>query len=141
MTVHPPADRRLRYVLLARALRSVIYLELVIRRRSVPALCHRSGITFTGFSVEAQESSGLSWDVAHRWWAVEAVLSRWPWATTRPCLRRSLMLGQMLSHLSPSLGLEMRSVEPFSAHAFLVVRGVRLDMGETGPVAFAAVPR
>jgi hypothetical protein len=109
-------------------------IEWSSRRLTPLELCRSVGIEFGGFDTPQQTSLPLSVQVAHRWWAVETVLRWWPWARERLCLRRSLLLGQQLRHLSPTLCLEVVSVTPFVAHAWLLAGNHRLDMGEAGPM-------
>lgn len=130
-TLRPPPDARRRADMILRAVVTLAALELVIRRRTLPELCGWARIGFGAFQApeEAEVRLPLPLHVAHAWWAIEAVLSWWPWGRGRQCLRRSLVLGRQTSYLDPVLVLEPASLEPFLVHAVLVTRGHRLDLG------------
>lgn len=132
--LQPPASRRKRLRIVAATLWSLARVEATTRRTPLHDLCIRQGVRFGGFAMPADSPGVLTRDVIDRWWAVESCLRWWPWARHRPCLRRSLVLGHHLKYLSPVLCFEVTSMAPFQAHAWLMVCGYRLDMGDAGPL-------
>lgn len=138
VSVLVPRSRRRRVTLLVSAVRTLLTVELTVRRSTVAKACAGLGLSFAAFSPPAGDERPLPFRCQEYWWAVERVCAIWPVARRRMCLRRSLALGHLLRDLRPTLCLQIRSSEPFLAHAWLVVHGQHLDMGETGQQARAA---
>lgn len=132
-----PVRARRRVRLLVHSFVVLLLVELTARRAPVTALCARFGVEFAGFTPPPGGPRPLPRDILDQWWSVETSLRWWPWARHRTCLRRSLVLGHHLRHLQPALCLEITSTSPFAAHAWLLARGHRLDMGDGGPLVTA----
>jgi len=115
-------------------------IELSLRRRGLPATAARFGLRLGGPSSSTEPPSPRqplpSWAVRRARLAV-ALMRWWPFGDT--CLRKSLVIGNRLSDLSPRLFIGIRSSggQGFtSAHAWLQINGIDIDPTSADYIAF-----
>lgn len=114
-------------------------IELSLRRHGLPATASRFGLHLGGPSsanAPTRREPLPSWAVRRARLAV-LLMRRWPFGDT--CLRKSLVIGNRLSALSPQLFIGVRSSkgEGFqSAHAWLQINGINIDPTSAEYIAF-----
>jgi len=115
-------------------------IEYSLRRRDLPATATRFGMQLGGPSLEASLPARREplppWAVRRARLAL-ILLKWWPFGDT--CLRKSLVIGNRLTALSPQLFIGVRSSGgqgSISAHAWLKVCGIDIDPTSANYVAF-----
>ena len=108
-------------------------IELLLRRRDLPAVCRRLGIAvdLESAAPPASEPAILPGRARTALRACTAATRRWPAGDT--CLRHCLVVGHRLRRLSPVLRIGVRRDERgFLAHSWLEVDGRTLDPTSVG---------
>jgi len=103
-------------------------IELLLRRGDLPSVCRRLGIAcdLESAAPPASEPAVLPGRARTAIRACSAATRRWRYGDT--CLRRCLLVGHRLRHLSPVLRIGVRRDESgFLAHSWLEVDGATLD--------------
>lgn len=102
--------------------------EVLLRRRDLPSVCRRLGIALDveSASPPSTEPAVLPGRARTTLRACSSATRRWPAGDT--CLRRCLVAGRRLRHLSPVLRIGVRRDETaFLAHSWLEVDRRTLD--------------
>jgi hypothetical protein len=128
--VAPPMSlrRRTRFTFeLARALWWLIWIELGLRRRTLPAMCAELGIEcdLRSAAPPAIDHVVLPRRTRTAVLACTYAVARWPFGST--CLRSCLVLGRRLRDLEPVLRIGVRRDGDLVVHSWLEIGGRTLD--------------
>jgi Transglutaminase-like superfamily len=128
--VAPPMSvrRRIRFTVeMARAFWWLAWIELGLRRGTLPALCDRLGIEFDLRSAAppALDHVVLPRRTRTAVLACTYAVARWPFGST--CLRSCLVLGRRLRALQPVLRIGVRRDGELVVHSWLEIGDRTLD--------------